>query len=177
MNTVVFDLEATCEKDTRDFENEIIEIGAIKLDENYNIIDVFAKFAKPYDGVILTDFCKELTSITQEQIDNAEPLKDVLVEFYNWSKDSNLFSWGDYDRKQVIHDVIWQDLYDTIDVEEFSSRHTNLKTIFNKKRNLTKGVGVKKALNMIKEKFDGTPHRGIDDANNIVKIYKYCFQQ
>ena len=31
MKFIIVDLEATCEKDNRDFINEIIEIGAVKI--------------------------------------------------------------------------------------------------------------------------------------------------
>lgn len=33
MNYIIFDLEATCKKNNRNFPNEIIEIGAIKINE------------------------------------------------------------------------------------------------------------------------------------------------
>jgi 3'-5' exoribonuclease 1 len=33
MNYIIVDLEATCEKDNKVFQNEIIEIGAVKVSE------------------------------------------------------------------------------------------------------------------------------------------------
>ena len=38
-----------------------------------------------------------------------------------------------------------------------------------KRRN---GVGVQKALNILNMKFEGTPHRAIDDTRNINRIIK-----
>ena len=51
---------------------EIIEIGAVMVDrETLSIVDEFQTFIKPIRHPILTDFCKQLTSITQSQVDTA----------------------------------------------------------------------------------------------------------
>lgn len=54
-----------------------------------------------------------------------------------------------------------------------NQKHRSLKHEHGKALNLNKGkgVGVQKALSMINEKFEGTAHRGIDDAINIAKIF------
>ena len=81
MNYIVFDLEATCEKDSKNFQNEIIEIGAVKLNDGYEITDEFSSFVKPIVNPILTDFCMNLTSITQSDVDTARKFPDVLDAF------------------------------------------------------------------------------------------------
>jgi inhibitor of KinA sporulation pathway (predicted exonuclease) len=73
---VIVDLEATCydkedKTKPKNFDNEIIEIGAVKLDEKGNEIDRFSKFLKPKNHPVISKFCNELTTITQEDIDNA----------------------------------------------------------------------------------------------------------
>jgi inhibitor of KinA sporulation pathway (predicted exonuclease) len=73
---VIFDLEATCYDRSSDetipdgFRNEIIEIGAVMLDENGLEISRFGKFAKPLTFPTLSKFCTKLTTITQEDVDN-----------------------------------------------------------------------------------------------------------
>ena len=52
MNYIVFDLEWNQSPDGKKFENarlpfEIIEIGAVKLDKDKNIIDSFQRLIKP----------------------------------------------------------------------------------------------------------------------------------
>jgi len=51
---------------------EIIEIGAVMVEaQGLTVIDEFQTFIKPVRYPILTEFCKSLTSITQEQVDQA----------------------------------------------------------------------------------------------------------
>lgn len=171
MNYVVFDLEATCEDRNIDpnFQNEIIEIGAVKLNHNGEIIDTFSKFAKPHHDTILTEFCVNLTTITQEEIDNAESLDDVLKEFYEWSKDSKLLSWGGYDIRQLRRDIETQK--SNINWQDMKDRHINFKGWYAKHNKLKKQCGMSKALRRENIILEGTHHRGIDDAKNISKIF------
>lgn len=175
MKIVIFDLEATCIRSRSmdpNFKNEIIEIGAVMLDDNGIVIDRFSKFAKPQKNTILSEFCTELTTIVQDDIDGAEDLKDVLIEFYEWSKNSFIISWGAYDMKQISSDTINQDLEDYIDLDDMISRHRNLKQWYQKFKGLKKQCGMSKALNIENLKIIGTHHRGIDDAINISNIFK-----
>jgi 3'-5' exoribonuclease 1 len=174
---VIFDLEATCFEDSRTddikpfgFDNEIIEIGAVMLDSEGNEISRFQSFAKPKLYPTLSNFCKELTTIKQEDVDSAEPLADVLINFINWCDGATLVSWGFYDKTQLSKDLIKNDLeYLLDDIED----HKSLKHLYASWNNLPrKGVGVSRALKIEGLKFVGTPHRGIDDAINIANIFR-----
>lgn len=171
---VIFDLEATCYNSEVgrpiDFVNEIIEIGAVKVDSSGKEIGRFSKFAKPLKFPFISKFCNELTTITQEDIDYADNLKDVLVEFLNWVDDATLISWGFYDRTQLSKDLIANDLEYLLDGLE---GHKSLKHLHGQWNNLRRGgIGVSGALRFEKLTFDGQPHRGIDDAINIAKIFR-----
>ena len=106
MNYIIVDLEATCERNNRAFNNEIIEIGAVKLNRNLDIIDEFCSFVQPIVNPILTDFCVELTTITQKDVDSADGFITVLNRFLAWigNEDFFLCSWGYYDKNQFIKD-------------------------------------------------------------------------
>lgn len=175
---IIFDLEATCydrgsslETPPKDFVNEIIEIGAVKLNNKGEQIDVFSKFCKPKLFPYISEFCTSLTTITQEDIDKADDLKDVLEDFMNWCEDGMLISWGAYDKSQTNKDLIRNDLEVYLDKLE---NHKNLKKLHGEWNNLNKkkGVGLSKALTYEGLKFKGTHHRGIDDALNISEIFK-----
>ena len=171
---VVVDLEATCYNSEVgrpiDFVNEIIEIGAVKLDSTGKEISRFGKFAKPLKFPVISKFCNELTTITQDDIDYADNLSDVLVEFFEWCDGAKLVSWGNYDRSQLTKDLIANDLEYLLDGLE---GHQSLKHLHGQWNNLRRGgIGVSGALRFEKLTFDGQPHRGIDDAINIAKIFR-----
>ena len=78
---VVFDLETT----GLDFEtSEIIEIGAVKI-ENGEIKERFSSFAKPKFPIPLE--AQKINNITNEMVEFAPKIEDVIIDFYNWSKD------------------------------------------------------------------------------------------
>lgn len=166
MNYIIFDLEATCWEHREKEPNEIIEIGAVKIDNN-KIVDEFSIFIKPIKHEQLSDFCKILTSIQQTDVDEALEFPEALNKFKDWIGDDYILcSWGLYDKKQLDKDCILHNL-DTV----WSDRHISLKHQYNKIKKIKRRVGVKKALSMEGLKFEGVHHRGIDDARNIARIF------
>lgn len=79
---VVFDLETF---GLNSHKNEIIEIGAIKL-KGTRIIDTFSSFVNP--NKIIPKRISELTHITQDMVDNAPTIEDVLPKFLEFTKDA-----------------------------------------------------------------------------------------
>ena len=71
MNYIIVDLEATCWENRSDGKNEIIEIGAVKVNDDQEIVSEYQQFVKPLKNPILSEFCKELTSIQQTDVENA----------------------------------------------------------------------------------------------------------
>lgn len=68
-NICVFDVECTCQEDNDGFVQEIIQIGAVKLSNNFNIISKFDIYIKPVINPSLSIYCTNLTNIAQNFID------------------------------------------------------------------------------------------------------------
>lgn len=169
---LIIDLEATCWKERNpDLKNEIIEIGCAIV-SGKEIIFNQSWFVKPILNPILSDFCKELTSITQDQIDTAQSFPEVMqiatneIEKTTNCKISDLLfiSWGNYDKNQFLFDCALHNIPYPF------GEHFNLKEYFRTKYK-TKNAGVKNGLHTLKLQFQGTHHRGKDDALNIARIY------
>lgn len=177
MKYCVIDLEATCwdRNDPNLQPHEIIEIGAILLDENYEYINEFDQFIKPRNNPILSEYCKDLTSITQNDTDNAPTLKAAIIKLTEWlgSSENVIFcSWGYFDKDQLLKEC---DAH-MIDYP-FNTDHINIKEQFSKIMERTKKMGLQKALRILNIPFNGTPHRGIDDAKMIAKVFKIIMQK
>ncbi len=174
MNFIIFDLEATCWPETIGTTREIIEIGAVKINDKQQIISEFDSFVKPDLHPILSDFCKDLTSINQHEIDNAEYFPHVIAQFRKWINlehgDYLLCSWGFYDRKQIIEDCNLHNLE-----FEWVKKHISLKHQHAKLTNQNRPLGLGTALKIENMQFEGTAHRGIDDARNISRIFLKYF--
>lgn len=102
MNYIIFDLEWNNAYNyaIKGFMNDIIEIGAVKLDENLNIVDTFKQLIKPNNFKKLSTRCKTLTKITNEEIkEYGIPFDSAFSDFARWSEgDDNVFlSWSNSD--------------------------------------------------------------------------------
>jgi len=170
MNYIIFDLEATCWKEQGKHKSEIIEIGALKINDNQIVIDEFNCFVKPIIHPILSDFCKNLTSINQADIDNSELFPETINKFMQWIGVGNeeylLCSWGFYDQKQLIADCNLHKLD-----FKWVNKHISLKHQYAKIKKLERPVGLGSTIIAEGMKFEGTAHRGIDDARNIARIF------
>lgn len=171
MNYIIFDLEATCLKDkTIPFEREIIEIGAVKLNAQLEQVGDFTVFIKPVINPVLSDFCKELTTITQAEVDSAGTFKEGLQAFLDFigEEDFVLLSWGGFDKNQLIKDCKLHSL-----PTDFLKNHYNLKKLHHKVvlQKERRPMGTRAALAYAGVKFNGIRHRGIDDSINITRVF------
>lgn len=79
---VVFDLETTGFSSKND---KIIEIGAVKIKKGL-VVDRFSEFVNPEMRIPYN--ITELTSITDEMVENAETIEKILPKFLEFCKDS-----------------------------------------------------------------------------------------
>ena len=170
MRFIIFDLEATCWKDRRaPDETETIEIGAVELDGNGAIQSEFGCFVRPVVHPQLSDFCLNLTSIAQSDVDGAQTFAPAFARFVAWAQTGGepltLVSWGDFDPRQLQLDCARAG----VEYPASFARHVNIKTRFAQARNI-KPVGMARALKILNLPLAGTHHRGIDDARNIAAI-------
>ncbi|OZG72989.1 exonuclease [Hahella sp. CCB-MM4] len=171
---LIVDLEATCcdKQSIARREMETIEIGAVMVDaENLTMVDEFMTFIKPVRHPTLTEFCTELTSITQKDVDNAPRYPEAIKMFKDWLYrfDSFLFcSWGDYDKGQLEQDSQFHRMSYPIGAD-----HLNIKKQFSSSQNLKKRLGMSQALKLAGLSLEGTHHRGIDDARNMARLMPY----
>jgi len=176
---IIFDLEATCIEDRAvQFTNEIIEIGAVKLDENLNQIDTFQTFIRPTINPVLSEFCITLTTIQQQDVENGEGFDEALQRFASWmmvdTDEVMLLSWGHYDKKQILNEAKMKG-YDG-EIYQLLDDHRSLKHDFAKMKKI-RACGMQKALALLQIEQIGTHHRGIDDALNIAEIFKVIYEE
>lgn len=102
MYYIIFDLEWSngYSYKRKGFVNEIIEIGAVKLNENLDIVDDFKQLVKLSETKKLSSRCKNLTNITLEEIKaNGIDFSEALKDFGRWSAgDNNVYmTWSNSD--------------------------------------------------------------------------------
>ena len=111
MTYIVFDMEwnqpfskETAIQSPIYFSGEIIQIGAIKLNERKEAIDCINMLIAPTFYKRLHYRIKKITGIDQKMLKNQKNFKEAIEEFKKWcGKDCILLSWG-YDDIQMLKD-------------------------------------------------------------------------
>ncbi|VEF10873.1 exonuclease [Pseudomonas fluorescens] len=173
------DLEATCDdvgESPRPLavvpdQMETIEIGLVVIElETLEVVDEFQRFVQPQVNPILTDFCKKLTSIQQADVDNARTYVEVgqeLGAFIARYPDASWASWGDYDARQLERDAALAACPSLLaGLPHFNARKWHKGLYDNQSK------GLKQTVEAMGLAWQGTYHRGIDDARNVAAIVK-----
>eukprot|EP00731_Ephydatia_muelleri_P024305 Em0016g576a len=86
-HVLVIDFEATCWQEKKSTQ-EIIEFPAVLMEvTSGEVVGEFHQYVQPQENTQLSSFCKELTGITQDQVDGGLPLPTCLMIFNKWVKE------------------------------------------------------------------------------------------
>jgi hypothetical protein len=85
----VLDFECTCDADGPGggggMAHEIIEWPVVLVKAATNtVVAEFHAYIRPTERPVLSDFCRELTGITQKQVDAGQTLGGALTSFESW---------------------------------------------------------------------------------------------
>lgn len=174
----VVDFEATCEESNPPgYLHEIIEFPVVLVNTHtLEIEDSFQEYVKPEVNSQLSDFCVQLTGITQETVDKADTFPNVLQKVVDWLKEKEL---GTKHKYAVLTDGSW-DMSKFLNIQchisrirypQFAKKWINIRKAYGNfykvPRTQTKLTTMLGNLGM---KYDGRPHCGLDDSRNIARI-------
>lgn len=100
MDYVILDLEwnGTFSRRRKKYINEIIDIGAVKLDESLNVIDSYSMLITPQIGKKLNKYVQELTHISIDELESAQhTFTHALSRFNEFAENSVILTWGTTD--------------------------------------------------------------------------------
>lgn len=179
MNHIVVDLEmntigkkhparAICHR-------EIIEIGAVLIDENLTEIASFRTYVKPECNDKINPEVEKLTGISYAMVENAPVFAEAFHMFTDWclgiGKEFVIHAWSTSDYTQIkqemrlknynpgkeeerITEIPWQDFQFTIDEYLGFERQ----------------ISLQKALELAGIDFNGHAHDALDDARNTARL-------
>lgn len=81
---------------------EIIEIGAVKIDDTDGSMEEFHEYIRPVVYKELHYKTKELLNISMEQLSYASPFSEVMKRFFAWCGEEFIFcTWGSMDLTEL----------------------------------------------------------------------------
>ncbi len=115
MNYIVLDLEwnqsGTHEGNNERIPFEIIEIGAVKLNEDMTMIDEFSALIKPRIYKTMHYVTGKLVHIKMQELKHEQPFTEVMERFMNWCGDEVMFcTWGPTDLTELQRNMNFYDL-------------------------------------------------------------------
>lgn len=179
MNYLVIDLEmCKVPKHYRNkkykYANEIIQVGAVLLDEEFEVIGRINQYVHPEYGVI-DHFISNLTGIQNSQVKHAPCLKEVLKHMVEWlgEREYKVYAWSDSDYSQLQHEIFCKDISDVkIDGFMNSERWIDYQAEFGLRFGFSRAISLEEALMYCDIDVDGRLHDGLDDAANTAKLIK-----
>ena len=179
MQFIVMDLEwnNTYAKKANGYINEIIEIGAVKLDEDLETVDTFSCIIRSQIGKKLRGTVKRLTHLTNADINAGMPFTKAFSMFRKWigSEQTVILTWGDGDIRVLLDNFKY---LNGIKVIPFLNVYCDLQKSFQKINNSSKGqqTGLLTAAEMVgidPEMY--IHHRALGDSMLTAEILKKIY--
>lgn len=177
MNYLVIDLEM-CKvpqlyrNKTYKYAHEIIQVGAVLLDQEFKQIATLCQYVRPQYGV-LDHFISQFTGIQNKQLKYAPILEEVLKHMIHWigKREYQVFAWSDNDYWQLEREIRCKNIEDE-QVMNFMDRERwiDYQSVFVNRYEFTRAIGLDEALLLCDIEPDGRFHNGLDDAINTAKI-------
>lgn len=153
-------------------KGEIVQIGAVVLDEDFNLLGKFSSFVRPSCSHI-TPVIQELTGIRQDMVENADDLVTAFDKYLCWVGDHEVttFCWSEMDYTQL-----WNEL--SIKASHRSDFRDHLKTFVDLQKTFMETLGTRRlvslesAVRLTLGRFEGQQHRACDDALNTALVLK-----
>jgi len=178
---VVIDFEATCDKEKVPKPQEIIEFPSVVVNSRTGQLeDSFQTYVRPVCHPILTDFCKDLTGIRQNQVDQGVSLSRALLMHDGWLEGNGIkhtnfavVTWSNWDCRVMLESEC---KFKKISKPPYFNRWIDLKVPF---QQVFQGMrcNLQQAVQHVGLTWEGRAHCGLDDARNTARLlahFLYC---
>ena len=179
MYYVILDLEwnNTYGRKTKSFINEIIEIGAVMLDENFNEVSRYSSLIRSQIGKKLRGSVKQLTHITNEDLSSGIPFTKAMSEIRRWigNRENTVITWGDGDIRVLIENCRY---LNGLEIIPFLSNYTDLQSYFQSIFNTppSRQIGLSAAAELLGIEADRfAHHRALDDSLMTAEIFRKVY--
>lgn len=177
MKTVVLDLEFTrlnkeCKEERKICKYEVIQIGAVMLNSEHEIISRFNTLVKPTFSKI-QPMVTELTHISDAMVANAPSFSKALNDFLSWIGDEDVivYSWSDTDKNQFEQESILKKCK-CDRLERLLNNWIDLQMLVGNLLGVHQQLSLANALKGTGILYVGNEHSALDDAENTARLFR-----
>lgn len=174
-NFVIVDLEMCNVPSTKmtagfNLKTELIQIGAVLLDENLEIRDTFMTFVSPEFGYV-DPYIEKLTGITRADTKDAPCAEEALRAFTEWMPDDAVpVSWSMSDEQQIRKEIACKG-FDIPGLEDYLDRWVDCQKTFGEKMDTSRSYKLSEALVIADINFEDGEHDALVDARNTALLF------
>lgn len=164
-------------KHTGNMKHEIIQIGAILMNEKYQIEDSFSSYVSPEYGKV-DPFIENLTGISQEDLAGAPALRTVLMKLAAWLGGRSVvtLSWSDVDYYQLKKEMHVKKIKNTR-IKSLFKAWVDFQAAFGNMLHLQKTMALENAMKISCMDLVGRQHDGLFDAYNTARLFEKIHRQ
>lgn len=174
-NYIVIDLEMCnvpqSKREKYKCANEIIEIGAVLLNNSFQIIDEFKTFVSPEYGRI-DQYIEKLTGIRNQDTACAPKLKEALDMLFDWLPDGIVMvAWSDNDAYQLGTETRRKGIKSE-KLDLLLENALDCQAMFGERMNSPKTYRLSEALIITGTAYDEGAHDALVDARNTALLFE-----
>lgn len=151
---------------------EIIQIGAVKLNENFDILEEFNYMIRPQIYPRLHPFVEKITGIREDDLKGQPSFPEVYEAFLRFigKEDAILCTWGPDDIKSLFRNI----LYYNLDADALTDQYLNIQPFASTylHQEAGKAIGLKNAVTELGIEIQEAFHNALNDAVYTAKIFR-----
>lgn len=176
MNYIVFDLEWNQSPDGKKCTNkkipfEIIEIGAVKLNEEREVTDVFHRIIRPQVYTWIHDSIRDVIHVDYKDLRDGISFPQAAREFLEWCGTDYAFcTWGNQDLTELQRNLKYYDMICLLPGPVFYYDVQKLFSWFHEHKKLRRGLEY--AVDTMRIEKGQRFHRAREDAEYTAEIFR-----
>ncbi len=179
MNYIIVDFEMNpiagkYKKERKICRCEIIEIGAIIMDDSFQVLGEFKTLVKPQYNESIYKKYETMTGISTQMVYGAPTFETAYEMFVNWGKsygnEYEVFAWSGNDYNQLIAEMKLKQ-YSKEDMMEPLKNWFDFQKEYTQKLGLERIISLEKALDYAGIEFEGHMHDALCDARNTAELF------
>ena len=153
---------------------EIIEIGAVIMDESFLVLGEFKTLVKPqYNDEIYKKY-ETLTGISTQMVSGAPTFATAYERFVNWCKsygdEYEVYAWSENDYNQLVAEMVLKN-YINEEYKKLLKHWFDFQKEYTEKLGLERIMSLEKALFYADITFSGRQHDALCDARNTAELF------
>ncbi|MBQ7926295.1 MAG: exonuclease domain-containing protein [Lachnospiraceae bacterium] len=154
--------------------SEIIEIGAVIMDERFLVLGEFKTLVKPQYNAEIYKRYETLTGISTQMVSGAPTFATAYEMFVNWCKayddEYEVYAWSENDYNQLVAEMALKNCASEENMEPLK-HWFDFQKEYTEKLGLERIMSLEKALDYAGVTFEGRMHDALWDAKNTAELF------